>query len=494
MAMITYGEVTVPDSTPSGAGGLAIFNDLKGLSDGNRRSKTLYVDATYGVDGTGVRGRASKPYLTIAAAVAAAQFGGSGDCIVVRPGNYAEDNLCKTGGAKSVTTSSTIARVSSVVTVPVGAAHGISVGDRFWLVATNVPTSGLSFIGEHVVSAVASTTISFYQDGPDESVATTANDRVLRPLSFYFMPGTVIGYPSDLTRTAGVFDTNTTGINAAAWTIVRGYGVFRHTYKIIDSAAIGDRMDFECQSARHTGANGLETMGLGAKNGWYNVKAFSDIANDSYDSIIIAQTTPGVRWCSVDAPIVYGNGAGGNGFELAGIIVDLRIKCDNIASYSSQTDAAINVQSATTVTRGFITVNGQISGNGGPAIDYQASGSTTSVQISAGEIISTQTNAISMNGRGLTLKNARIKSLKNDADAGAAISYAGATAAPFLALHNVVLVSHASATYSIASGGAENTVKVYGTCVANKAVETDVPATSGIIQQVGTVTVDSNVS
>lgn len=59
------------------------------LASGN----LLWVDKS-GNDGTAVAGRSEKPYLTIAAAVAAAS---SGDTVVVRPGTYDERNLLKNG-------------------------------------------------------------------------------------------------------------------------------------------------------------------------------------------------------------------------------------------------------------------------------------------------------------------------------------------------------------------------------------------------------------
>lgn len=57
--------------------------------------KTLWVDQTNGSDSTGVRGQIDKPYLTLAAAKAAAS---SGDVIEVRPGDYAAtESLAKVG-------------------------------------------------------------------------------------------------------------------------------------------------------------------------------------------------------------------------------------------------------------------------------------------------------------------------------------------------------------------------------------------------------------
>jgi len=45
----------------------------------------LYVDAVNGSDSTGTRGRFEKPFLTVAAALAASS---SGDVVIVRPGTY----------------------------------------------------------------------------------------------------------------------------------------------------------------------------------------------------------------------------------------------------------------------------------------------------------------------------------------------------------------------------------------------------------------------
>ena len=59
-----------------------------------RTGKMLHVSATYGNDTTAARERAGKPFLTIAAAKAAAL---SGDTIFVGPGVYNERDLLKTG-------------------------------------------------------------------------------------------------------------------------------------------------------------------------------------------------------------------------------------------------------------------------------------------------------------------------------------------------------------------------------------------------------------
>lgn len=56
-------------------------------------TNVVHVDKS-GSDTTGLRGRADKPFLTLAAAKAAAQ---TGDVIVVRPGTYNERNLFKNG-------------------------------------------------------------------------------------------------------------------------------------------------------------------------------------------------------------------------------------------------------------------------------------------------------------------------------------------------------------------------------------------------------------
>jgi hypothetical protein len=80
---------------------------LPGLKTG----KTLWVDGTNGSNSTAKRGRADKPYLTIAAATTAAA---SGDTVQVRSGNYPEFVILKNGvalafdpGAKFLHTSGT---------------------------------------------------------------------------------------------------------------------------------------------------------------------------------------------------------------------------------------------------------------------------------------------------------------------------------------------------------------------------------------------------
>lgn len=57
-------------------------------------TRLVYVDASYGNDGTGAKYSQFKPYATITAAQTAAV---SGDTIVVYPGTYSETNLGKTG-------------------------------------------------------------------------------------------------------------------------------------------------------------------------------------------------------------------------------------------------------------------------------------------------------------------------------------------------------------------------------------------------------------
>ena len=58
-------------------------------------NKTLWVDGVNGSDSTGAVGKINLPYLTLGAASSAAS---SGDLIVVRPGTYNENNLCKSTG------------------------------------------------------------------------------------------------------------------------------------------------------------------------------------------------------------------------------------------------------------------------------------------------------------------------------------------------------------------------------------------------------------
>ena len=84
--MSTINGQNVPSRTGVGASGTWPI-DITGASGsvsvlvGN----VLYVDAVNGNDGTAVRGRFDKPYLTVAAALAAAL---SGDQVAIRPGTY----------------------------------------------------------------------------------------------------------------------------------------------------------------------------------------------------------------------------------------------------------------------------------------------------------------------------------------------------------------------------------------------------------------------
>jgi hypothetical protein len=59
-----------------------------------KRGGLVFVDKIYGNDSTGLRERADRPFLTLTAAKLAAI---PGDCIVVRPGEYDENNLLKSG-------------------------------------------------------------------------------------------------------------------------------------------------------------------------------------------------------------------------------------------------------------------------------------------------------------------------------------------------------------------------------------------------------------
>jgi hypothetical protein len=86
--------------------------------------KNLYVDGTNGNDGTGVRGDLTKPYLTIAAAVAAAS---SGDIVQVGPGTFAQGatalqlpaNVSLSGSGIGVTTiTSTVSTTTHACLIP----------------------------------------------------------------------------------------------------------------------------------------------------------------------------------------------------------------------------------------------------------------------------------------------------------------------------------------------------------------------------------------
>jgi hypothetical protein len=94
-ADLLYG-VDVSDTTESPAGSSRRFTvaDVLALALSSvPAANTLYV-AKDGSDATGARGNVAKPFLTLAAAKAAAL---AGDTIIVRPGTYNERNLLKTG-------------------------------------------------------------------------------------------------------------------------------------------------------------------------------------------------------------------------------------------------------------------------------------------------------------------------------------------------------------------------------------------------------------
>tara|TARA_Y100001963_G_scaffold114977_2_gene159535 strand:+ start:16324 stop:17649 length:1326 start_codon:yes stop_codon:yes gene_type:complete len=74
--------IVIPPGTAGGS--------ISQIDTGN----TLWVDAVFGNDGTALPDRQDKPYLTIAAAIAAAS---SGDIVMLRPGDYAETIVMATG-------------------------------------------------------------------------------------------------------------------------------------------------------------------------------------------------------------------------------------------------------------------------------------------------------------------------------------------------------------------------------------------------------------
>lgn len=80
LVMVGDGTSFVGSTTPT-IDGTNIFNVAASAPTGNQ----LWVDAVNGNDGTAISGQADKPFLTVAAAIAAAV---SGDQIFIRPGVY----------------------------------------------------------------------------------------------------------------------------------------------------------------------------------------------------------------------------------------------------------------------------------------------------------------------------------------------------------------------------------------------------------------------
>lgn len=89
-------ELNIP-ITLSGFATDADLDDVQAQIDAlsTNTGKTLWVDAVFGDDGTGEREKQNKPFLTLAAAVAAAQ---AGDTIHVRPGAYVVTNTIAKNG------------------------------------------------------------------------------------------------------------------------------------------------------------------------------------------------------------------------------------------------------------------------------------------------------------------------------------------------------------------------------------------------------------
>lgn len=90
---VTTWTILVPDSTA-----LVSASTLQSASTNSSAfvadvsGNTLWVDAVYGSDQTGTRGREDKPFLTLTNAKAMAQ---AGDLIWVRPGTFTNNNLMK---------------------------------------------------------------------------------------------------------------------------------------------------------------------------------------------------------------------------------------------------------------------------------------------------------------------------------------------------------------------------------------------------------------
>jgi hypothetical protein len=71
-----------------------VTNGSDGAATNSDYGKTLFVDAVFGNDGTGTREKFDLPFLTISAAITAANIG---DTVHVRPGSYAENIVLKDG-------------------------------------------------------------------------------------------------------------------------------------------------------------------------------------------------------------------------------------------------------------------------------------------------------------------------------------------------------------------------------------------------------------
>lgn len=88
----------------------AVGGGISSVATGN----TLWVDAVNGNDGTAQSGRQDLPYLTVAAAIAAAV---SGDIVEVRPGDYTESGLTVPSGVLLRGSGWTVTRIGDVAAV-----------------------------------------------------------------------------------------------------------------------------------------------------------------------------------------------------------------------------------------------------------------------------------------------------------------------------------------------------------------------------------------
>lgn len=206
---ITPGASTVNLEAPGGGGGF-LTTDIG------------YVDAGLGNDGTAAIGNPALPYLTVAAACAAAS---SGQVIIIRPGTYPESGIVVPAGVTVLGESWVSVRVGD----PAAAAHVFDLGDQAYLqgVGIEVPATagfvGVRFNGPAGPPAglAAANLITFYGDGLEPS--GRAGDGILKTgagkLIAFEIRTELGGYRSLFEVTSGVLAIESVHVPNSAGTI-----------------------------------------------------------------------------------------------------------------------------------------------------------------------------------------------------------------------------------------------------------------------------------
>ena len=176
---------------------------------------TIYVDATFGNDGTGQADRADLPFATVGAGLAVAS---SGDVVVVAPGTYAESGLTIPAGAALVgdhwqtTTIGDVTATADIVAISNGSA----------LVGVTIQVPAGAFAGvTHTAGTGAIREVNFRGDG-----ATGAGDGIHKSGAGKLIGGSIRveggGLSSAFRVSSGVLALDDTHIPGSAGTIAAG--------------------------------------------------------------------------------------------------------------------------------------------------------------------------------------------------------------------------------------------------------------------------------